>query len=98
MVMGGGFVVTDYHQKQILFRVDGSSSLGARDQLVLKDGCGDALLLVRRKVINYRYLKQFDRKPFFILLLPQRKRAKMRRPTLGKERGLPSCISKSHNS
>lgn len=48
---GGGFVVTDCSQK-VVFKVDGSGVLGKKDELLLKDGNGDDLLLIRRKVIS----------------------------------------------
>ncbi|KAL6226803.1 PREDICTED: protein LURP-one-related 6 [Fragaria vesca subsp. vesca] len=48
MVNGGGFVVTDCSQK-VAFRVDGCGILGKKDELILRDGDGDALLLIRRK-------------------------------------------------
>ena len=49
VVSGGGFVVTDCSQ-QVVFRVDGCGIHGIKDQLILRDGDGDALLLMRRKV------------------------------------------------
>lgn len=48
-INGGGFVVTDCSQK-VAFRVDGCGILGKKDELILRDGDGDALLLIRRKV------------------------------------------------
>lgn len=48
-INGGGFVVTDCSQK-VAFRVDGCGILGKKDELILRDGNGDALLLIRRKV------------------------------------------------
>ncbi|KAI3410783.1 uncharacterized protein J3R85_018443 [Psidium guajava] len=48
-VGGGGFVVTDCSSKQAVFRVDGCGVLGTSGELVLRDGDGDALLLIRRK-------------------------------------------------
>ncbi|XP_022731697.1 protein LURP-one-related 6-like [Durio zibethinus] len=45
---GGGFVVTDCSQK-FVFRVDGCGVLGTKGELVLRDGNGDASLLIRRK-------------------------------------------------
>ena len=50
VVHGGGFVVTNCSQK-VVFRVDGCGVLGTKGELVLRDGNGDALLLIRRKVI-----------------------------------------------
>ncbi|XVE97885.1 hypothetical protein REPUB_Repub03eG0057200 [Reevesia pubescens] len=48
VVNGGGFVVTDCSQK-VVFRVDGCGVLGTKGKLVLRDGNGDALLLIHRK-------------------------------------------------
>ncbi|OMO91789.1 hypothetical protein COLO4_18086 [Corchorus olitorius] len=48
VVNGGGFVVTDCSQR-VVFRVDGCGVLGTKGELVLRDGNGDALLLIRRK-------------------------------------------------
>ncbi|MBA0869103.1 hypothetical protein Goshw_023177 [Gossypium schwendimanii] len=48
VVNGGGFVVTDCSQ-MVVFRVDGCGVLGTKGELVLRDGNGDALLLIRRK-------------------------------------------------
>lgn len=47
---GGGFVVADAGQR-VLFRVDGCGVIGKKDELILKDGDGNALLLIRRKVM-----------------------------------------------
>ncbi|KAL9662917.1 hypothetical protein QQ045_027752 [Rhodiola kirilowii] len=49
VAMGGGYEVTECTQKHVVFRVDGCGTLGSREKLVLKDGCGEALLLIRRK-------------------------------------------------
>lgn len=56
VVNGGGFVVTDCSQK-VVFRVDGCGILGTKEELVLRDGDGEPLLLIRRKVmiILYKY-------------------------------------------
>ncbi|KAK6941284.1 LURP-one-related [Dillenia turbinata] len=48
VVNGGGFVVTDCSQK-VLFKVDGCGIVGAKGELILRDGYGEALLLIRRK-------------------------------------------------
>ncbi|KAF3439697.1 hypothetical protein FNV43_RR17975 [Rhamnella rubrinervis] len=48
VVSGGGFVVTDCSQK-VAFRVDGCGILGSKGELILRDGDGQALLLIRRK-------------------------------------------------
>ncbi|KAI4344618.1 hypothetical protein L6164_011823 [Bauhinia variegata] len=49
VVNGGGFVVSDCCTQKVVFRVDGCGVLGTSGQLILKDGDGDALLLLRRK-------------------------------------------------
>ena len=49
VINGGGFVVTDCSQK-VLFKVDGCGVLGTRGELMVRDGDGVALLLIRRKV------------------------------------------------
>lgn len=46
---GGGFVVADYGQR-VVFSVDGCGVLGRKEELILRDGEGNALLLIRRKV------------------------------------------------
>ncbi|KAG2717933.1 hypothetical protein I3843_03G194600 [Carya illinoinensis] len=48
VISGGGFVVTDYSQK-VIFRVDGCGIIGRKEELMLRDSGGDALLLIRRK-------------------------------------------------
>ncbi|CAK9149466.1 unnamed protein product [Ilex paraguariensis] len=48
VVSGGGFVVTDCSQK-VVFRVEGCGTLGKKGELILKDGEGNDLLLIRRK-------------------------------------------------
>ncbi|KAM7513525.1 hypothetical protein LguiA_003108 [Lonicera macranthoides] len=48
VVNGGGFVVTDCRQN-VVFRVEGCGILGKREELLLRDGDGDAILLIRRK-------------------------------------------------
>ncbi|XP_059634722.1 protein LURP-one-related 6 [Cornus florida] len=48
VVYGGGFVVTDCSQN-VVFRVDGCGILGKKGELILRDGDGDDLLLIRRK-------------------------------------------------
>lgn len=59
VVNGGGFVVTDTCQK-VVFRVDGCGILGTKDELILRDANGEALLLVRRKVHTYMYIYLFN--------------------------------------
>ncbi|OIV99717.1 hypothetical protein TanjilG_26055 [Lupinus angustifolius] len=49
VVNGGGFVVTDYGSQRVVFRVDGCGVLGTKGELMLRDGDGDPLLLLRRK-------------------------------------------------
>ncbi|CAN6680738.1 unnamed protein product [Malus baccata var. baccata] len=48
VINGGGFVVTDCGQK-VSFKVDGCGILGKKDEMILRDSDGDALLLIRRK-------------------------------------------------
>ncbi|CAI9100740.1 OLC1v1037904C2 [Oldenlandia corymbosa var. corymbosa] len=48
VVNGGGFVVIDVTQK-VVFRVDGCGVIGKKEQLLLRDGDGNELLLIRRK-------------------------------------------------
>ncbi|KAJ4834712.1 hypothetical protein Tsubulata_007667 [Turnera subulata] len=47
-VNGGGFVVTDCSQN-VVFRVDGCGVLGTTGELILRDGIGNPVLLIRRK-------------------------------------------------
>ncbi|KAK7304005.1 hypothetical protein RJT34_14981 [Clitoria ternatea] len=49
VVNGGGFVVTDCNGQRVVFKVDGCGIHGTKGQLILRDGEGDALLLIRRK-------------------------------------------------
>lgn len=49
MVNGGGFVVTDCSTQRVVFRVDGCGIHGTKGELILRDGDGEALLLMRRK-------------------------------------------------
>lgn len=51
VINGGGFVVTDCSQK-VVFKVDGCGVLGIKGELIVRDGNGDALVLIRRKVIG----------------------------------------------
>ncbi|XP_008792894.2 protein LURP-one-related 6-like [Phoenix dactylifera] len=48
VVHGGGFVVTDCSQN-VAFVVDGCGTLGAKGELMLKDGDGEPILFIRRK-------------------------------------------------
>ncbi|XP_038878910.1 protein LURP-one-related 6 [Benincasa hispida] len=48
VINGGGFVVTNCDQK-VVFSVDGCGILGKEDELILRDGKRDALLLLRGK-------------------------------------------------
>ncbi|KAG8367140.1 hypothetical protein BUALT_Bualt16G0041700 [Buddleja alternifolia] len=45
---GGGFAVVDCSQRDV-FRVDGCGIIGRKDELILRDAEGNALLLIRRK-------------------------------------------------
>ncbi|KAK9099543.1 hypothetical protein Syun_026588 [Stephania yunnanensis] len=49
VVNGGGFVVTNCNDQKVVFRVDGCGILGTRGELILRNGDGEALLLIRRK-------------------------------------------------
>ena len=49
VINGGGFVVTDSSQT-VVFKVDGCGVLGTKGELIVRDGDGGALLLIRRKV------------------------------------------------
>lgn len=51
VINGGGFVVTDCAQK-VVFKVEGCAGLGAKGELIVRDGDGGALLLIRRKVCS----------------------------------------------
>lgn len=53
VVTGGGFVVTDCNSQNVVFRVEGCGVLGKKDELLLRDGDGDPLLLIRRKVLSF---------------------------------------------
>jgi len=53
VVNGGGFVVTDCSGQRVVFKVDGCGIHGTKEQLILRDGEGEALLLIRRKVYLY---------------------------------------------
>ncbi|KAI3447222.1 hypothetical protein Pfo_003887 [Paulownia fortunei] len=48
VVNGGGFAVADCSQR-VVFRVDGCGILGKKQELILRDGEGNALLLIRRQ-------------------------------------------------
>lgn len=49
VVNGGGFVVADRSQR-VVFKVDGCGVIGRKEELVVKDGDENPLLLIRRKV------------------------------------------------
>lgn len=49
---GGGFVVADCNQR-VVFGVDGCGVIGKKEELILRDGDGNALLLIRRKVHSF---------------------------------------------
>ncbi|XP_010493173.1 PREDICTED: protein LURP-one-related 16-like isoform X2 [Camelina sativa] len=50
MVNGGGFVVSN-NKQQVVFRVDGCGVLGTKGKLLLTNGDGVNLLLIRKMVI-----------------------------------------------
>ncbi|XP_044472470.1 protein LURP-one-related 6-like [Mangifera indica] len=47
-VNGGGFVVTNCSQK-VVFKIEGCGVLGTKGELLVRDGDGDPLVLIRRK-------------------------------------------------
>ncbi|PWA81260.1 hypothetical protein CTI12_AA189210 [Artemisia annua] len=49
VVGGGGFIVTDMRNREVVFRVDGCGVLGKKDQMTLTDAYHAPLLLIRRK-------------------------------------------------
>lgn len=51
MVNGGGFVVMNSGQN-VVFKVDGCGILGIEGELILRDGNGAPILLIRKKVIT----------------------------------------------
>lgn len=51
VVNGGGFVVTDSCHK-VVFEVDGCGKLGAKGELMVKDGEGESILYIHKKVSN----------------------------------------------
>lgn len=55
VVAGGGLAVADSSQR-VVFRVEGCGILGKKDELILRDGEGNALLLIRRKVHAFSYI------------------------------------------
>lgn len=60
VVNGGGFVVTDRKEK-IVFKIDGCGVLGTRGDLVLRDGDGNDLLLIHKKVRIFSHENLFRR-------------------------------------
>ncbi|KAB2633985.1 protein LURP-one-related 6-like [Pyrus ussuriensis x Pyrus communis] len=60
VINGGGFVVTDCRQK-VAFKVDGCGILGKKDEMILRDSDGDALLLFRRKGATVEALSIYRR-------------------------------------
>jgi hypothetical protein len=50
VVNGGGFVVTDCSTQMVVFKVHGCGIHGKKEELILRDGDEEALLLMRRKV------------------------------------------------
>lgn len=51
-INGGGFVVMNINQ-HIVFAVDGCGVLGVSGECVIRDGDGNSLLVIRRKVISF---------------------------------------------
>ncbi|CAL1413902.1 unnamed protein product [Linum trigynum] len=61
-VTGGGFVVTEDPTQKVVFRVEGCGVLGSQGELMVRDGDGDALLLIRRKGGVVQALLSINRK------------------------------------
>lgn len=49
---GGGFVVTDLSHN-VVFIVDGCGILGSKGELKVKDGDGEPILFISRKVMGH---------------------------------------------
>ncbi|KAF3625079.1 Protein LURP-one-related 16 [Capsicum chinense] len=49
VVNGGGFIVTNNYTQNVVFKVDGCGILGKKNEVILKDGDGHDLLLIRKK-------------------------------------------------
>lgn len=52
MVNGGGFIVSNSKQ-QVVFRVHGCGVLGSKGKLLLRNGDGNDLLLIRKMVTKF---------------------------------------------
>jgi hypothetical protein len=52
VVNGGGFVVTDLSHN-IVFIVDGCGTLGSKGELMVKDGEGEPILSISKKVTGH---------------------------------------------
>jgi hypothetical protein len=52
VVNGGGFVVTDLSHN-VVFIVDGCGILGSKGELMVKDGDGEQILFISRKVMDH---------------------------------------------
>lgn len=52
VVNGGGFVVTDLGNN-VVFIVDGCGILGSKGELLVKDGDGEPILFISRKVMDH---------------------------------------------
>lgn len=59
VVNGGGFVVMDCSAQRVVFRVDGCGVRGKKGDLILREGDGDALLLMRRMVYLFIHFIAF---------------------------------------
>jgi len=51
-VNGGGFVVTDLSHN-VVFTVDGCGILGSKGEIMVKDGEGEAILFISKKVTDH---------------------------------------------
>lgn len=63
---GGGFTVADC-SNGVVFRVDGCGILGKKQEMILRDANGNALLLIKRQVLYFSQYHQTD--DFFLILL-----------------------------
>lgn len=51
VVNGGGFVVTDLSHN-VVFVIDGCGILGSKEELMVKDGEGEPILFISKKVMS----------------------------------------------
>jgi hypothetical protein len=53
-VNGGGFVVTDLSHN-VVFIVDGCGILGSKGEIMVKDGEGEPILFISKKVMDHNF-------------------------------------------